>query len=864
MTPEASSVQLSDLPQKVLDALQTAHGPVPTTVDLPSDLAPIDIRQLQVGPRVRRLLTTGYRAGEFASRSEAMHFVMCEMLRGGHPDVEIARAVFHAKSSIGDLAGQKGMNWLADDLARAKVRVQQAKDDLDALFAKRAAMGAAPIQTTQMANAPTQKVVTFAPLPHPTPVSIQPPAYVQDLPASDLGNAERFRAHWGADVRYCAPIGKFFTYDGYRFNSEGDAGVYQRAKLTVRTIYDEAPANSNSAIRTQLARWAAQSESRSRIDAMIALAQREAGIAAIPSDFDHDPWLLNVISGTFNLRTGTLQFHNRADLITKLAPVRVDPQAKAPRFEAFLDRIFEGDPALISYVQRAFGYAITGFSSERKLIVFNGSGRNGKSTLVNLVMAVLGDYAQRLPNESLLVHRQGSIPNDIARLKGVRIAVASETREGDRLDDARVKILASNDPITARFLHGEFFDFYPMHTLFLMTNYLPSARGDDHALWDRIHVVPFEVRIGDDELDRSLFQKLLDEASGILNWLIQGCQEWQRIGLAPPSAVVGATAAYRGQSDIVGRFLRERCEVRISSRVGASELFAAFERWCEMEDEKPWSQKAFGKRLRYTGEFEHKRSGPNGAYEWYGLQLADPDESTKPLPTEPSISPLNFTEPSFTNSPMKNKEKETLEKVQNHSEKPAWLSESPFLKEQDQASNQEFIGAPAYAGRPSCNWQELPNGIPIDHPGFVVHVPLQGGKQYVRWLDAPPLTVNSLDACPELPSQSIAKAQTNAAADDRFDTRPVDAGHAECRESEPLLKGDWVWIADSEGVRTYAYPVQIVDFKQYENTGESFAQFAPNAEHEFEYYAPVRWLEKANPADLDLFQRPPASTRGVA
>src|SRR5262249_35693849 len=284
--------------------------------------------------------------------------------------------------------------------------------------------------------------------------------------------------------------------------------VMQRAKETVLNMYAEAHEIENESLRKDLAEHALRSESEARLRAMVSLAATDPDLHVPPSQLDADPWLLNLENGTLDLHTGKLGSHRRSDLITRLAPVGWDPAAKCPRWKAFLADVFSGDDALIGYVQRAAGYSLTGDTSERILLILHGEGANGKTTFLETLTAALGDYAARTPTETLLAKRPDAIPNDVARLKGTRFVTASEAGEGVQLAEARVKELTGRDRVPARFLHREWFEFCPEFKLWLATNHKPVIRGTDKAIWDRIRLVPFTVRIAKMKQDKHLLEKL--------------------------------------------------------------------------------------------------------------------------------------------------------------------------------------------------------------------------------------------------------------------------------------------------------------------------------------------------------------------
>ena len=443
---------------------------------------------------------------------------------------------------------------------------------------------------------------------------------------SDLGNARRLVQRHGHDLRYCHLWRKWLVWDGRRWRSDDSGEIYRRAKETVGAIYREAAAAGDDAERKDIAKHALRSEAESRIKAMVALTESEPGISVRPDDLDRDPWLMTVGNGTLNLQTGKLQAHDRTDLMTKLAPVAYDELASCPAWLAFLDRVLESKSDLIDFVQRAIGYSLTGRTVERVAFILHGVGRNGKSTLLETVSDVVGDYGIRTPTETLLAKREAGIGNDVAQLKGMRYVFASEADEGRRLDEAKVKDLTGGDTVSARFLYSEAFTFRPEFKLWLGTNHKPVVRGTDHAIWDRLKLIPFEVRIPEHEQDKNLRDKLLTEAPGILAWAVQGCLSWQRDGLGAPQAVEAATAAYRTEQDVFGTFLDDACLLKPELTVTAKDLYSAYQRWCEESGEKPMSQKAIGQRLVERGLTQIRLTG--GTRAWRGLALLSSDQPT--------------------------------------------------------------------------------------------------------------------------------------------------------------------------------------------------------------------------------------------
>jgi putative DNA primase/helicase len=443
-----------------------------------------------------------------------------------------------------------------------------------------------------------------------------PPSQGYNL--TDLGNAERFVRDHGEDVRYCYPWRKWLVWTGTRWERDDTGKVHKLAKETVRAIYREASDAEDEDRRKALAKHATQSEAEPKIRAMLELAKSEAPIS--PDTLDADPWLFNATNGTIYLRTGALREHRREDLITKLAPVEYAPSATAPTWEAFLERVLPGED-LRTFVQRAAGYSATGDTSEQCMFINHGTGANGKSTFQEIISAALGDYAMRTPTEMLLAKRSDGVPNDVARLKGSRFVSASETEEGRRLAESRIKDLTGQDTITARFMRAEWFDFEPVHKLWLSTNHKPEIRGTDAAIWRRIRLVPWTISIPPAEQDKKLPEKLRAELPGVLAWIVRGCLEWRYKGLHAPDEVRRATVEYRAEMDVVGAFLAECCVLGSDQDVSAADLYKAYGEWCKDTGEAQVKQRRFGGQLTERGAFERYRGGKSGSHRWRGLDL---------------------------------------------------------------------------------------------------------------------------------------------------------------------------------------------------------------------------------------------------
>jgi P4 family phage/plasmid primase-like protien len=458
---------------------------------------------------------------------------------------------------------------------------------------------------------------------------------------TDYGNAERLVARHGANLRHCHTWGKWLVWTGHRWEIDDTAEVERWAKDTIRSIYSEAGSTIDDAARKQVADHAKNSESRSRLDAMIALAASEPNIPILADVLDADPWLLACENGTIDLRTGQLKPSDPTDYITRLAPVTYDPTAECPTFVAFLDRIFKSDVDLITFIQKAIGYCLTGNTSERCLFILYGCGRNGKSTLQQIMLALFGDYGLRTPTSTLLQKNHDAVPNDVARLQGVRFVAASETDQGRRMAESLVKDLTGQDKISARYMRAEWFDFIPVCKIWLGTNHRPEITGTDKAIWDRVRLVPFDVRIPDvtDEsvlpemrADPDLLDKLKAELPGILAWAVRGCLLWQSERLGWPSAVRKATDKYQADMDVLAGFVDEMCTVNKRAIVPVGALYTAYTKWTDSENLKPIEKRRFGDWLIERGFTQEKKD--KGRRFWVGIGLLDDHNSDSEPQTE--------------------------------------------------------------------------------------------------------------------------------------------------------------------------------------------------------------------------------------
>lgn len=454
----------------------------------------------------------------------------------------------------------------------------------------------------------------------------------KEFPATDLGNAERLAHRHGENVRFCHEWNKWLIWSGTHWQIDLSGEIERKAKETIRSLYAEASKIIDDVQRKALVKHAQRSESVKSFQAMINLLKSETGIPVLSPELDSNPYILNCSNGTVELTTGKLSPHAQKDLITKIIPVPYDPEKKCPRWMNFLNEIMNGNQNLIEFLQRAIGYSLTGSTQEQCLFLLYGSGANGKSTFLETIGFMLGDYAQQTPTEMLLSRDHSGVPNDIARLRGSRFVTASEVDEGRRMAESLVKQMTGGERLTARFMRGEFFEFVPEFKLWIGTNHKPVIRGTDNAIWRRIRLIPFEVTIPPEKRDKDLIEKLKGELPGILNWAVEGCLKWLSSGLNVPDEVRAATADYKGEMDVIAGFLSDCCRTDTKLCIPSQRLYKRYQDWCRDNGERELTQKAFSMRMVEKG-FKKFRTG--NCIVWEAITLAADDE----FPTDDKVIP---------------------------------------------------------------------------------------------------------------------------------------------------------------------------------------------------------------------------------
>lgn len=419
---------------------------------------------------------------------------------------------------------------------------------------------------------------------------------------TEVGLAQSFVEQHHHDLCFVASSKKWIVWNGKRWVEDRTGRVTNLARQHCCKAYAHLEEKTNE-------QRAARSVARlNTIAAVQRLAGVDCRIAAVSEQWDQAPWLLNTPDGTIDLRTGAMGPHDRTHHIMQMTAVGPGGDGDCPMFMRFLSEITRGDEEKQAYLQRLFGYTLTGSIQEHALFFFYGGGANGKSVLLGTISRILADYACTAPPDAFAVAHMDRHPTELARLCRRRLVMCNETERGRDWAESRIKALSGGDRITARFMHQDFFEFDPTFKLVIAGNNKPGLRVVDEAIRRRFQLTHFDVTIPAERRDPDLHNKLKEEWPGILRWMINGCEAWQQAGLRPPESVLRATAEYLEEEDSFRTWLRECCEFSGSDK--ASNLFESRRDWCGTAGEQSGTRKAFGRELSSRGfASKHTRVG---------------------------------------------------------------------------------------------------------------------------------------------------------------------------------------------------------------------------------------------------------------
>jgi len=428
---------------------------------------------------------------------------------------------------------------------------------------------------------------------------------------SEMYVATEFAARYIDSVRYVAPWKKWLVWNGKFWEDDDRRQAHDLADQLCREF---------SRVAGKRALSVASAGFRT---AVLSLASDDQRLAATTGQWDKNPWLLNTPIGVVDLRTGVVREHRSSDymrMITLGGPkVTRDDGDNCPRWMAFLKQIMDNDESLVAYLQRVCGYGLTGSIKEHQMWFGYGSGNNGKSVFIEVFSRLMGDYHVNSPIETFTVQQFDAHPTELARFQNKRLVTSSETEEGRRWAESRIKEITGGTQITARFMRQDFFQYYPQFKLFLTGNHMPVLRNVGKAMARRFNRVPFTVTVDDSQVNKDLADELVEqEGPGILLWMIQGCVKWQREGLNAPEAVKVATESYFTSQDTMGEWLRDCCEKDTNGWVGTTPLFQSWKIWAEARQEFVGSVRSFSMKLEDRGMKKQRNAAKtlNGFRGW--------------------------------------------------------------------------------------------------------------------------------------------------------------------------------------------------------------------------------------------------------
>jgi putative DNA primase/helicase len=435
---------------------------------------------------------------------------------------------------------------------------------------------------------------------------------------SDEALALNFAERHANDLRFVAKFGQWLRWDGQRWCLDDTLNTFDLARAMCR---EEAARCNKKHESKALA-------SAKTVAAVERLAKADRRIAAKSAQWDAQPWKFNIggfnNGGTIELHTGTENSPERTDYLTQMAACAIAPSGTPHSlWSKFLNRITDNNIELIGFLRRYTGYCLTGVTTEHVFVFAYGTGANGKGTFINTIEKIFGDYATVADMNTLVASKTERHPTDLAKLRGARLVVAQETQEGRQWDEAKIKTLTGGDIQTARFMRQDFFDFEPTFKLFIVGNHKPRLGNVDEAMRRRLLLVPFIVQIPEVERDPHLQRKLKAEWPAILRWAIDGCIEWQRIGLAPPAIVRDATAEYFAGEDLFGQWIEDDCDAEIGNEWKWEPVGALFDGWSAFAlgaKEKPGTKKAFSEQMQARG-FVRRTKGHAKIRGFAGIRL---------------------------------------------------------------------------------------------------------------------------------------------------------------------------------------------------------------------------------------------------
>ena len=435
----------------------------------------------------------------------------------------------------------------------------------------------------------------------------------------DTGNADRFIDRYGNLYKYSYIANKFYIYDGMKWKIDDKGSIRKLIDEMIESIKNEKVLHSED-VTEEEAREVFQKfykktrGTQAKKNIMNELMHRRP---ATPDDFDRDDMLINVANGYIDLTSRELYKHDINKMFSQITNTDYTEKMQPAVWLDFLNDIFAGDQEVIRYIQKALGYSLTGSTREQIMFILFGKGRNGKSIFVEVISEILGDYSNNMQAKSLMVKKNDNVNTDIARLSKARFVTSSEPNEGFRFDEGLIKQLTGGDKVTARFLYAEEFEYTPKFKIWVSTNHKPIIRGTDDGIWRRLVLIPFDVQIPEEKVDKDLKYKLLREAPAILNWMAEGAYMWMQEGLEMPDKLKAASKAYRTEMDVIEQFIEDECKRVDDGKEKANELYELYKQWANENGNYKMSNKDFG--IKMKEKFKYKKT--NSGMFYFGLKI---------------------------------------------------------------------------------------------------------------------------------------------------------------------------------------------------------------------------------------------------
>lgn len=470
-----------------------------------------------------------------------------------------------------------------------------------------------------------RKYISENPLPQSTPFEQKKDPAIIENPLTDFGNAERLAQQYKGKLKYNTSLKKWFFWNGVVWVEDTIKYVERCVQDSVRKLRKDANSIENEKERSRVIKWALKSESKAILDATRRIAEGQLVFVSNGKGWDEKPMLFACQNGVIDLTTGELNEGNPDDLLTIQAPVTHELGAEREVWERFIDETFQGDSNLIHWIQKAMGYTLTGHNNEEMLFFCYGDGGNGKSKFFEALSFVFGQYQGELQEYTVSLHKDvKENVTDILTLKNKRFCVFDETQKKTKLNEARLKKWSSAKKEEARVLGtSNIVSFRIQFKMWFFFNHLPNINDETEGWWRRIRYIHFEYTVPEDKIDKNLLKKLEKEASGILNWLIEGCLMYQAEGLGDvPAKVVRATKEQKENNDPLDLFIQDVCEIGEDFTQAPAEFYPIYAQWARKQELKPWEiidSKDFGQRMKK--KFVYKQDKKDGKRYYYGVRV---------------------------------------------------------------------------------------------------------------------------------------------------------------------------------------------------------------------------------------------------